>query len=149
MIETHMGLFACDECPIVEELEYRQTIAEQCGWFQHDHCACEKVGDEFFSSGYCSDAWAKAEKTAPHGKRKTGRAYRRKMERQKLKRNLWIAEHNYFAMRASDNGAYVTRQKHSKKEWKKYSNHVVRRYQAPLPKGNSHNKLFDYWWTIS
>lgn len=149
MIPTSLGLFACDECPIVEELEYRQAIATQCGWFQHDHCGCKKVGDEFFLSGYCSDAWAEAEKATSQGKRKTGRAYRRHMERQKLKRDLWISEHNYFAVRAANNGSYVKRQKRSKRYWKKHSNRVVRRYQAEFPKGNGYNKLFDYWWTIT
>lgn len=78
--------FACGECPIVEEFEYRMRIAEEhpeWGGFQFDHCACDKVGDEFFMCGYCEDAWKGILERESHGRRKSGRAYRRKMQRKK------------------------------------------------------------------
>lgn len=49
-------LFACDKCPIVNEVELRTAIANY-GEFQFDHCGCNKVGGEFFMCDYCEDAW--------------------------------------------------------------------------------------------
>ena len=84
--------FACDECPIVAELDYRLANSEKYGYpFQFDHCACDKVEDEFFYCGYCEDAWADVPKRKKKGKRKTGRAYRRKMRVQKFNRQKNLA----------------------------------------------------------
>lgn len=84
--------FACDECPIVAELDYRLANSEKYGYpFQFDHCACDKVEDEFFYCGYCGDAWADVPKRKKKGKRKTGRAYRRKMRVQKFNRQKNLA----------------------------------------------------------
>lgn len=37
----------------------------------------------------------------------------------------------------------------SSKYYKKYSNHVVRRYKGYIQNGNNYRKLFDYWWEIN
>lgn len=167
--------FTCDECPIVEEFEYRMKIAEEhpeWGNFQFDHCGCEKVGDEFFMCGYCGDAWSNKHTPGKKGKRKTGRAYRRQMKRQKFQEKKRIAEHSLFAMGLGYDRAgmehstgwhwyepdrvyhytYVKPRSHSRMTtfWKKHSNRVLRRKKLSLPtqKGNQHKKVFDYWWEI-
>lgn len=81
--------FACDECPIVEQFERRMALAiehPEYGGFQFDHCGCDKLYDEFWQYGYCEDAWVDVPKHQHKGKRKTGRAYRRKMSVQKFNR---------------------------------------------------------------
>ncbi len=89
-------LFACDECPIICQLDYRLKIAEEhpeYGDFQFDYCGCDKVYDEFWQCGYCEDAWVDPPKQPKKGKHKTGRAYRRQMRVQKLNRQMNIAHH--------------------------------------------------------
>ena len=77
--------FTCDECPICEGVEHRLRVAEEGGYEpQLEYCGCDKVQTEFFISGYCDDAFQ--EDVAPaksHKPRKTGRAYRRQMRKQK------------------------------------------------------------------
>lgn len=85
MLEFYGRKFTCDECPICEGIEHRVRVAREGGYEpQLEYCGCDKVQTEFFISGYCSDAF---EADKPHGKlcepRKTGRAYRRKMRKQK------------------------------------------------------------------
>ncbi len=123
--------FTCDECGIVQELDYRMMVAHECGEdIQYDHCACEKVGDEFFMMGYCDDAFCRVEAVKRNGMRKTGRAYRRAMAKKKKVRHpnrMWEA----------------------KKYYKKYSNRIIRRKKLPI--GNekgAYRKAFDLWWTI-
>ena len=70
--------FACDECPIVCQLERRLSIAEEYG-FQFDHCGCEKVDAQFYAGGYCEDAFYYFTPQRSRGHRKYGRAYRRAM----------------------------------------------------------------------
>lgn len=123
--------FACDECGIVRELDYRMGIADECGEdIQYDHCACDKVGDEFFAMGYCGDAFQCIKPVKCKGKRKTGRAYRRAMTRKKKVR-------------------HPNRTWEAKRYYKKYSNRIIRRKQLPLGKEKSaYKKAFDLWWTI-
>ncbi len=168
-------LFACDECPIVAEIGYRIANSKKCGYpFQFDHCACDKVKDEFFCCGYCEDVWIDRPKQSKKGKRKTGRAYRRQMRVQKLNRQknlalncnapaLWVGidksglhthrQYQLWRFGLDDDNVqytYIKRYKSSgrKKFYKDYSNRVARRSDAISPKGNQYRKLFDLWWTV-
>lgn len=79
--------FACDECGIHEQVERRMQVARELGEnLQYDHCSCDKVGDEFWAGGYCEDAFAEKPSKRNGGRRKTGRAYRRKMRRKTIKK---------------------------------------------------------------
>ena len=80
MIDVGNVSFACDECGICEQLEWRSRVAQELGeTLQFDHCSCAKVGDEFWAGGYCGDAFIKNPPNRDGGNRKTGRAYRRRM----------------------------------------------------------------------
>ena len=154
--------FACDECPIVDELEYRLAIEEDYGYpFQFDHCSCDKVGDEFFLCGYCEDAWHREKPLQKDGRRKTGRAYCRQMRRKKFLQKKRIAESSIFSLGL---GYDKTGMEHDKGWrwfdpdrvynytyfWKRHSNRIIRRKKMSLPagKGSQHQKVFDYWWEI-
>ena len=79
--------FACDECGIHEQIERRMQVARELGEnLQYDHCSCDKVGDEFWAGGYCEDAFAEKPSKRNEVRRKTGRAYRRKMRRKTIKK---------------------------------------------------------------
>lgn len=167
--------FSCADCPIVEEFEYRRRIYEEhpeLGDFQYDHCACEKVGGEFFMCGYCNDAWKNVEKNEAKGIRKGGSAYRREMKRKKFKRKKAIYDNGSYAFALGYDKAgmehccgwypidsepayhytYIKPPKSSKSKtfWKKHSSRVLRRKKLDLPtqKGNHHRKVFDYWWEV-
>lgn len=97
MLEFCGRKFTCDECPICEGIEHRLGVAREGGYEpQLEYCGCDKVQTEFFISGYCSDAF---EADKPHGKlcepRKTGRAYRRKMRKQKKEKLMRIMTYGY------------------------------------------------------
>jgi len=84
--------FACDECGIHEQIERRMQVARELGEnLQYDHCSCDKVGDEFWAGGYCEDAFAEKPSKRNEVRRKTGRAYRRKMpqDHQKVSHPVW------------------------------------------------------------
>lgn len=169
--------FACDECPIICQLDCRLAIAggdPKSVDFQFDHCGCDKVGDEFFWCGYCEDAWADQPRQPKKGRRKTGRAYRRQMRVQKFNRQknlalncnapaLWVGidksglpthrQYQLWRFGFDDDNVqytYIKRYKSSgrKKFYKDYSNRVARRSDAISPKGNQYRKLFDLWWTV-
>ena len=168
--------FMCDECPIVEQLDRRLAFAKQFpehGEFQYDHCGCDKVGEEFWMCGYCEDAWAGTPtEIAKSGKRKTGRAYRRYMKKQKFERRKAISQHcpyftmwlgfdktgiehihgwKFWSLDESDlRYTYIKRPKSSKlkKFYKNYSNRIIRRKNLVFPKGNQYQKQFDYWWQL-
>lgn len=97
MLEFCGRKFTCDECPICEGIEHRLRVAREGGYEpQLEYCGCDKVQTEFFISGYCSDAF-EADKL--QGKlcepRKTGRAYRRKMRKQKKEKLMRIMTYGY------------------------------------------------------
>lgn len=97
MLEFCGRKFTCDECPICEGIEHRLGVAREGGYEpQLEYCGCDKVQTEFFISGYCSDAF---EADKPQGKlcepRKTGRAYRRKMRKQKKEKLMRIMTYGY------------------------------------------------------
>lgn len=79
MIDVGSAYFCCDECPISEDVERRYRNAKEAGLFQYDHCGCDKVDFPFFVGGYCGDAFCQKNNFERTGKRKTGKAYRRKM----------------------------------------------------------------------
>lgn len=149
--------FACDECPIICQLDCRLAIAgggPKSVDFQFDHCGCDKVGDEFFWCGYCEDAWADQPRQPKKGKRKTGRAYRRQMRVQKFNRqkNLALNCNAPSLWLCINKSEPPTHKRHKsprrKKFYKGYSNRVARRSDDFLPKGNQYRRLFDLWWTV-
>lgn len=158
-------MFACDECPIVKQLERRLLLSiefPEYGDFQFDHCACDKVGDEFFSCGYCEDAWVDRPKIKQKPRQERGRAYRRKMTAKKNNRRLNLARSryaDYFSIsvewgfldgRLQPVGKYVKTPKKSdiKTYWKNYSNRVIRRGACMGSGKGGYKKAFEYWWTI-
>lgn len=97
----------------------------------------------------------------PHGKRKTGNAYRRKMARQKFKKKKEIGTYVYHACwvdwdevdgKRMPVGKYIKYPNNSEARsyFKKYSNRKVRRakYDDIPMKGNGYRRQFDYWWTL-
>ena len=97
----------------------------------------------------------------PHGQRKTGRTYRRKMDRQKFKKKKEIGTYIYHACWVDWDevdgkwmpvGKYIKYPHDSEMRsyFKKYSNRKVRRAKdddIPM-KGNGYRRQFDYWWTL-
>lgn len=156
-------LFACDECPIVMQLEGRLLDSieyPEYGPFQFDHCSCDKVDGEFFAGGYCEDAWLDPHSTPKPSRRKHGRAYRREMTEKKKQRLLALArsgqsyrfwvEWDFVNEVWMPVGKYIERHKNSRKTTycKNYSNRVIRHGgQVGSGKGG-YKKAFAYWWTI-
>lgn len=117
----------------------------------------DKDGDEFWAGGYCEDAFTKKPPKTSRGRRKTGRAYRRKMRRKTIQKyrngNGWIYgphlcghwEGNQFVF-----GSYVKHPQNASNKvfFKRVSNKKVRRSSGVPTKGNGYRKVFDYWWTI-
>lgn len=168
-------LFACDECPIVTQLESRLSHSDMKPYgFQFDHCSCDKVDDEFFMCGYCEDAWVDRPEPQKKGERKTGRAYRRQMRVKKFERQKNIvlhcgtmemglgldktglpADHAFPLMRLGIDTdeipvAYIKRRKSSKTKgfYKRRSNRTLRKDNIVLPKGNQYRKYTEYWWEL-
>ena len=97
----------------------------------------------------------------PHGKRKTGSAYRRKMARQKFEKKKKIGTYIYHACWVDWDevdgkwmpvGKYIKYPSDSEARsyFKRYSNRKVRRmkYDDIPTKGNGYRRQFDYWWTL-
>lgn len=153
-------MFACDECPIVEDLERRLNIADEYGILQLEYCGCDKVGGEFYCCGYCGDAFYDNRSRGNHGKRKTGRAYRRDATTKKRNaligkiksanvRNAWV-KYGWKDGEYVPVGNYIMRPKNSNRQkyWKKYSNKVVRRSNMFYGGKAGYRRAFDYWWTV-
>lgn len=150
--------FACDECGICEQLERRLQVAHELGEdLQFDHCGCDKIDAEFFAGGYCEDAFVEKAPKKNKGKRKTGRAFRRKMHRRTIKKyrdgNHWIYGpylHGHWEGDEFILGSYVKYPQNSSNKafFKRVSNKMVRRSKDLPPKGAGYRKVFDYWWTI-
>jgi hypothetical protein len=163
MLEFYGRKFTCDECPICEGIEHRVRVAREGGYEpQLEYCGCDKVQTEFFISGYCSDAF---EADKPHGKlcepRKTGRAYRRKMRKQKKEKLMRIMTYGYKSGIGYTDwgwkdgvyqpvGSYIQYPKNSNRQtfWKAYSNRKIRHYKGDVRKGNSYRRHFDYAWEV-
>lgn len=155
--------FACDECGIVEELDYRMRIADEHNeYLQFDHCGCDKVGDEFFMSGYCEDAFVEKPRPKKKGARKTGSAYRREQAVKKRNKRMEIVtrrRYNPFAgyvecdwvddkFQPVGNHIKFPKNSNAQRYYKNQSNRRVRRYKGSLPNGNGYRKLYEYWWTL-
>ena len=163
MLEFCGRRFTCDECPICEGIEHRLRAAREGGYEpQLEYCGCDKVQTEFFISGYCSDAF---EADKPQRKlcepRKTGRAYRRKMRKQKKEKLMRIMTYGYRSGIGYTDwgwkdgvyqpvGRYIQYPKNSNRQtfWKTYSNRKIRRYKGNIRKGNSYRRHFDYAWEV-
>lgn len=141
--------FACDE--------FRLQVAHESGeCLQFDHCSCDKIDAEFFAGGYCEDAFAKRAPKRSKGKRKTGRAFRRKMRRKTIKKyrdgNNWIYGPYLRGHWEGDEFIFDSCVKHPQRSartfFKRVSNKMVRRSKDLPLKGAGYRKVFDYWWTI-
>lgn len=154
--------FACDECPIVEQLDHRLSVAErhpEYGDFQFDYCACDKVDAQFFCGGYCEDAWISTPACHIAGKRRTGRSYRRNMRQKNIEKFLARDNQGHcfgpYIHRRQDKdervlGTFIRYPKSSANKvfFKRVSNKKVRQSKDIPLKGNKYRKVFDYWWTI-
>ena len=158
MIDIGNEYFACDECGICEELEWRMRVAAERGdIIQFDHCGCVKIDDEFWSGGYCEDAFSPKPAKQNIGHRKTGRAYRRAMHRRTIAnaRNYdWWYGGPYLS-RHWENGKAVLEpyikypQNSSNKQFFKRLSNKKARHSKNIPlKGNGYRRVFDYWWAI-
>lgn len=154
--------FACDECGICEQLDSRLRVADETRTeLQFDHCSCDKIDAEFFMGGYCEDAFVEADTGKIKGKRKTGRAFRRRMHRKHIQkhhdRRRFVRVYGAPCLNwGYVNGEYVMIGNHvdhpqnskAKVFYKRASNKKVRHHEGRLPKGNGYRRLFDYWWTL-
>lgn len=155
--------FACDECGIIQELDYRLRIADEYSEFlQFDHCGCDKVGSEFFMSGYCEDAFVDKPRSKKQGQRRTGLAYRKEQSVKKHNRLMELINgHCYNPARGYVDwgfvdgvwqpvGNHIKYPKNSNRQryHKNQSNRKVRRFDGPIPNGNAYRKLYEYWWTL-
>jgi hypothetical protein len=163
MIDLGYAYFCCDECPICEDLERRLELAEKYGEFQYDYCGCDKTVESKFlyNGGGCSDWLKPKEAPSRDGKRKTGRAYRRKMTRQKFEKKKKIGTYVHHACWVDWDevdgewvpvGKYIKypNDSEARSYFKKYSNRKVRRtrHDDISMKGNGYRRQFDYWWTL-
>lgn len=153
--------FACDECPICEDIERRILFAGKYSLEpQLEYCYCDKVGAKFYVGGQCSDAEISSEEEPRNGARKTGRAYRRRMNYLKKKRLMEIVKSGYnysfYTNWEYTDGSFhrlydyirYPQNSNRKRFLKKYSNRKVRRAQGESMKGNQYRKVFDYWWEL-
>lgn len=155
--------FLCDECPLGKDnLQSRYERLRKYGDWQPEYCGCDKIGEEhFWIGGYCEDAHEYPKPAKKVGKRKTGRAYRRAMNRHKDNRLRKILTYGYHPEAGYVDwdwvdgvfqpvGNHIKYPKNSNRQvyWKTHSNRVVRRYRGYLPKGNGYRKLFEYMYTI-
>ena len=107
MIDVGNAYFCCDECPIAEDVERRYRNAGETGVFQYDHCGCDKIDFPFFAGGYCGDAFSKKDNCKQIGKRKTGKAYRRKMRIKKRNELMQTIDGYYVRDIWHRKGAYI------------------------------------------
>lgn len=112
-----------------------------------------------FNDLYYDSQTKVAEKSSKRneGRRKTGRAYRRKMRRKTIQKyrngNGWIYGPHLRGHWEGDKfvlGSYVKHPQNSSNKafFKRVSNKKVRRSNGVPAKGNGYRKIFDYWWTI-
>lgn len=152
--------FACDECGICEELDWRLQVARELNREpQVDHCGCVKTGpngiDEFFAAGYCEDAFRAKQPLTKDQPRQTGRAYRRRMEAIKQSRLVAICETSHSRIMGSvveDNGhkrVSCSDKSNRTRYFKRQAHKAVRRTKVLANKGNQYRKCYDYWWTIT
>lgn len=159
MIDLGDCLFLCDECPIIEGLDYRLALAEEFGELQLEYCGCDKVDSKFYSGGYCEDAFNKKSMKKRKGQRQTGNAYRRRMKKKKLEREKKLSSYRYnpyigWPHHKLVNGEWIEdtymsypRNSNLPQYFKKYSNRKVR-HSNLSGKGNQYRRVFDMWWNL-
>lgn len=158
MIDLGNCYFHCDECKIVEDLDRRLEIPEEYGGFQPEYCSCDKTGHKFYLGGYCPDALSVKENKHMTGKRKTGKAYRRKMNRLKIDRAIekseysrnrtaWVPIEMVDGEWVDGNHLQHASRSNRRRYYKKLSNRKIRRSFCS-GKGSNYKRHFDYWWEI-
>lgn len=150
MIDVGSAYFCCDECPISEDVERRYRNADEAGAFQYDHCGCDKIDYPFFVGGYCDDAFCQKDDFERIVKRKTGKAYRRKMRVKKRNDLMRAIEGCYVRDIWHRKGAYIVYPKNSKakKYYRNYSNRLVRRGKIGGAGKGGYRRCFDYKWEV-
>ena len=150
MIDVGSAYFCCDECPISEDVERRYRNADEAGAFQYDHCGCGKIDYPFFVGGYCDDAFCQKDDFERTGKRKTGKAYRRKMRVKKRNDLMRAIEGCYVRDIWHRKGAYIVYPKNSKakKYYRNYSNRLIRRGKVVGAGKGGYRRCFDYKWEV-
>lgn len=141
--------FACDECPICEDIEQQILLAEKYS-----------LEPQLEFGGQCSDAEISSEEKTRNRARKTGRAYRRRMNYLKKKRLMEIVKtgcnRSFYKNWECADGSfhrlydYIRYPKNSnrKRFLKNCSNRKIRREREESMKGNQYRKIFDYWWEL-
>lgn len=131
---------------------------DQAGLYANVEMTCKKIMDdldELFEEYDRIDH-------RPRGKRKTGNAYRRKMNRKVFAKKKDIGTYSFYGpwvdwdYDANGNwmpvGKYIKYPKNgdARRYFKNYSNRKLRRSKIDtVPgKGNGYRKQFDYWWTL-
>ena len=147
--------FRCIECPICEQLEDRLKYVDNNTEFQFNHYSCCKVDGDFFTCGYCEDAWQENKFNQRQGKRNTGRRYRRYIKKKKfnkLKEEILSQNKQYFSpilLNFFSTDANYFYRKHNSRE-SKYTkmvyNRKIRRYKDKIPKGHTCYRLFSWWY---
>lgn len=150
MIDVGSAYFCCDECPISEDVERRYRNADEAGAFQYDHCGCDKIDYPFFVGGYCDDAFCQKDDFERIGRRKTGKAYRRKMRVKKRNDLMRAIEGCYVRDIWHRKGAYIVYPKNSKakKYYRNYSNRLVRIGKIGGAGKGGYRRSFDYKWEV-
>lgn len=141
-------VWCCDECPIIEDIDWRLKWAKTPEDIQFDHCGCVKTGCEFFIGDYCEDAWSERMREQRSGRRRTGRAYRRYMRVHKFERKKELAKHCYGFWCESD--SYIKRPKNSnlKNFLKRYANGKVRNTKDIGRGKRAYRRIYDVMWEL-
>lgn len=164
MIKISERYVACDECPMIWGLERQLKLAEKYGTEpQLEYCGCDKTGDgKFYCYGFCEDAFVDVPTDRTHGKRKTGRAYRRNRTRHKDKRKRKIiatcgykptigyVDYDLVDGKWIEVGNHIKYPKNSnaQKYLKRISNKKVRKFRGDISSGNAYRRIFDYRWEL-
>lgn len=150
MIALDGKIFHCDECPIGKEgVEFRLKIAEELQEDpQLEYCWCDKVQAKHYAGGVCSDAFTKNEEKNGSNPRKSGRLYRRKMRRNKLKKKMKTAKTFLTPYWATETHIKYPKSSKRQKFWKRYANKAARKNKTNTQNGSSYKRIFDYAWNV-
>jgi hypothetical protein len=149
-----------------EDFYEEYTEKEVADYFE-EYIWCDKIGGKVFFYGHCPDWYDDCRISEVHNQRKKKRKTKRERD-QKYKQHLkWLAENKGCLVAYKKewvwdkNLGYVdlpnpyykrtyrgNHKCHGSKFYKKYSNHVVRRYNGEIHSGGSYKKIFDFWWEV-
>lgn len=137
--------------------------------FNEKNFTCEECANRYCDKAElkpdveeCYDDVRREESSKKKFPRKTGNAYRRRMNLLKKERRMKIINEygrynptaGYVEWDIIDGvwtpiGKYIKYPKNSNRQkfYKRYSNRIARRNELPT-KGNGYRKNFDYWWTL-